>query len=278
MGLDVHLYKYDNQELYTKTQHEIDEKVEAMWEQEYKLHNVEKYEDLSKDLQNELHEKVNIFRNEQEEILKQVAGECEGVEINSAKYPDHMFKIGYLRSSYNDGGINSLLRKTIGKDLNYIFDPGKDYAFTPDWINCRYRATEVLKEFNDFIAIQGNFFVSSEPVNHGRKDWQPNSVVEALKIFNDEKKKNGGGNHPFGGSYTNGIGSFYLTEPMKVSAIMRGTVDKYGSGKFEDCFYLVYENEEGYAWYRKALEITTEMIDWVLSQTEPHKYALHWSS
>src|SRR5690348_14525919 len=36
--------------------------------------------------------------------------ESEYIENNSAQFPEHMFKIGYFRSSYNSGGINSVLR------------------------------------------------------------------------------------------------------------------------------------------------------------------------
>lgn len=33
----------------------------------------------------------------------------EKIEIDSKVYPDHLFKVGYLRSSYNGGGIERVL-------------------------------------------------------------------------------------------------------------------------------------------------------------------------
>ena len=37
-------------------------------------------------------------------------GNAEEVRLDSKVHADHMFKIGYLRSSYNDGGIDRILR------------------------------------------------------------------------------------------------------------------------------------------------------------------------
>ncbi len=43
------------------------------------------------------------------------------------------------------------------------------------------------------------------------------------------------------------------------------------------CTYLVYEAGD-MDWYKQALEIVVEMIEWVLGQPDPSKFYLHWSS
>lgn len=45
------------------------------------------------------------------------------IEEKSDKHPEHYCNKGYLRSSYNSGGFNSVVGSMIGKDLYYIFDP-----------------------------------------------------------------------------------------------------------------------------------------------------------
>lgn len=276
MGLDVYLYRYDNLELYNKIETEMEKGSEEIWDSEIKALGKANYNDLNADEKKNIQFTEELFRDEKEKELRQ-AGSKKQIEINSFIYPDHLFKIGYLRSSYNDGGLNSLLRRTLGKDLYYVFSPNNQYRFSPDWINCRYRATELLNSFDKFVKEQDNYFTITERITPSAAT-HPASETEALKLFIDELNKHKGFKYPGGGSYHSGLGSFFLDEPIKASAFMVGTTKSSFSSNSENCVYVIYKNEEGYTWYRQALEITIETIDWVLSKPDQDKYALHWSS
>ena len=77
------------------------------------------------------------------------------IKLPSATYPDHLFKIGYLRSSYNSGGTNHVLRNALDKDLYWVFgyegnaEPDNE---APDWQASRDRALALRDEWTAYIA------------------------------------------------------------------------------------------------------------------------------
>ena len=211
-------------------------------------------------------------------------GKDRGIQEDSKIYPNHYFKIGYFRSSYNDWGLNRILDKTIGKDLYYIFDQKDKYEFKPKWEKCKERCIEVIDEFKQFIDKLGNVTVMSisGPIFSMPDYKTPENEKEVTDIF--LKNRNGREQDSFR-SYSNRDGSFYL-DGIKCFAFIRG---KDCLGK--DCVYIVYEpkfteeeelseNANIYKDYMKSLEIVLETINYVLDfpEAERKKYKLHWSA
>lgn len=222
----------------------------------------------------------------------------EGVARDSSVYPDHYFKIGYLRSSYNESGINNVLRKRIGKTLHDIFPSAKeddgDYYRRVDWPAALVRAREVRDEFATFIAKHGAFNIREETHNPfiPAKDL-PSDEKAALELFLREhakwKEREGKpdmwdkGKPCTGSAYSSGLGEFRFGDAVEeLVAVMPGASEGWASkGKLRPVFYIVTQPrkdaEPWHPWYSHALEITVEMCEWVLSQPDPERYILHWS-
>jgi len=185
----------------------------------------------------------------------------EELKLPSQKHPKHMFKIGYFRSSYNDGGINSYLVRMGLPTLYEIFLPGSDYEFTPDWENSLKRCKEVIakyKETNttfDVMCISVNTHFTCESEN------------DALKTFLGETKEKP---ELAGCSYSSNKGWFGL-DGLNCRAFISGK-DILN----RPAIYVVYDKEET-TWYLDALEIVQETIEWVLLQPDKKEYILHWS-
>lgn len=207
----------------------------------------------------------------------------ESIQKDSVKHPKSYFKIGYFRSAYNSGGFNSVLQRAIGKDLYYIFEPPKNAGkFKPDWNKAWERCTEVINEFDIFSKRIGNVNVMtisermySEDVVLSEKD-----ATDAFIRVRDEET------HGFN-SFISKDGHFYL-DGIKCLAFIPGK-NPFGY----KCVYVFYElleddekNELGlkglgtYAFYKQALEIVLETIEYVLNiPTKERKLLkLSWSA
>lgn len=203
--------------------------------------------------------------------------EGEGVELDSKLHPDHdCFKIGYFRSSYNDSGIDRVLDK-MGLPTLYDIFPHKDnsYQFTPDWAESLKIVNKTLVAFNH--ATNGL---------HGKYDCYDIAAVSlftgpglvkdartALKVYENELKTE----HGFK-NYSSRQGTFY-SDPQIVRAFIPG-LDVLG----QPCLYVVTERSKSEGgedvnlkWYREALEIVRETIEYVLAQKDPQNYYLSWS-
>lgn len=205
------------------------------------------------------------------------------VKHNSAVYPEHMFKIGYLRSSYNDSGVNRILRDRIGKDLAYIFGQSGEYIVTPDWPACLRRAREVRDEFASYVDTRGAYMVLFEAPNiFASRDKLPTSAGDVLARFfkhiaEDPRRANGEG--PFTSYACGGASYFFGADTLDVVAAFPGL------GEFDQVgVYLVLkvkptpdDGGKPFGWYRRATEIVVEMCEWVLSQPDPERHILHWS-
>ena len=200
------------------------------------------------------------------------------IDLNSTKYPEHMFKIGYFRSSYNSGGINHVLRDMIGKDLYDVFIHTDDeYEFAPDWNDSKLHAEALLDAYRKKIAETGG--VSVMEIRYGLKHNNINSVQDALaswqKKLEERKSKENQGFDSFGCL----DGEFFMKDPLKVVAIMPGAGKRiFGNGD-EPRTYVLYKGDDNHRWYEQALEVVIETIDWVLEQKAPgSKFMLHWSA
>jgi hypothetical protein len=72
----------------------------------------------------------------------------EGLDQPSGLYPDHLFRIGYFRSSYNHEGFNFVAGLFDNPDLYEIFNQPRDqpkYRSIPDWVSCQKRAKGAVK-------------------------------------------------------------------------------------------------------------------------------------
>lgn len=259
MGLDIYLYRYDNFEDTQRREKEHSEFSEKNWasteERPYEsLTEEEKDELRRKDKENAASLGLDDWGSDKENK------EC--IEIPSEKYPDHYFKIGYFRSSYNSGGIERILRNMGLPTLSHVFNNhGEEYEFQPNW-------EESLEAINALILLfkeKGAYRVNSVSANMF-KDSEVDSESRALEIFLEQMKKASEFN------YTNSDGEFYLNEPIKVLAMIPGKQRIFGE---RDCVYVVTESDN--TWYLQALEIVKETIEYVLSRENKEQYYLHWS-
>lgn len=241
MGLDVYLYKVDS----------IDKMTRAEAEYESAEENGVDGEELDA-----LALKLGL--GEYGEYPR------ERIEINSAKYPDHYFKIGYWRSSYNPGGINSVMSRAKLPDLYDIMAAENGDRKSPNWEASQERAKAAIEQFDAWVSSgRGEY-----DVFHANGYGGPSDEAEALDTFFDElnKKRDGGWN-----DYSNINGEFHL-KGLNVFAIMPGK--RFGM----DGAYVIFKKDpETLSYYRQALEIVLETIEWVLSQPDHDGYFLSWS-
>lgn len=306
MGLDVYLKCIEDIDTKLKIEKEASEKREKIWNEELAGRNYEEASQAEKDRISALEKKMY------EELGCGEWGEydvgSEGIEFDSAKYPEHYFKVGYFRSSYNGAGINHVLGNILGdnSDLYYIFNiQDDDYYVRPDWKLALERVREVIERYKDALK-DGRFAVAEISSFHAiaslsREDngdykkgnfyMPPRSEFEAFSMFKKRLKKYNKqvedakekGEEPFQLQegkchwYSNIEGSYYFGKPMEVMAVLPG-IAKY-SFQGPVCMFVIYKIEDDgeIDWYLKALEIVEETILWVLDQGETSKYVLGWS-
>jgi hypothetical protein len=194
----------------------------------------------------------------------------DAIQFNSELHPTHPFKIGYFRSSYNEGGLNSLLKSFDLPDLYEVFDVtnNPDYYLQPDWGKALKNITSLIHKFKTcmnsnqakFGCTQMRFIYSSAP----------KSAHEALELFFNEHNQA----HKEGfSSYSNKDGYFFHDEPLKVRAVLQGSY--YNT----PTTFVVYERDQSaLVWYLEALEIVKETIEFVMSKKDRNKYYLGWSA
>lgn len=269
MGLDIYLYRYDD---YNKTQ-SIQEEYEAREKEIWDGNDADEKYNLLTD------EQKDDYRNRVKEMALSLGLDewgddktgKESIEINSAKYPDHMFKVGYFRSSYNGGGIERILRNMGLPTMKDIFDYDGEYHFQPDWVQSLINVKNLIKDFKD----KGAYRVHSVHANifGGTKIGSEKDALDAflteLKRDEEYNEKNPD-REKF--NYSNSVGEFSIAEPMKVLAMIPGTFSMFGE---RECVYVVTESDN--TWYIQALEIIQETIEWVMAQENKEQYYLHWS-
>jgi len=257
MGLDIYLYRYSNYEDTIAREKESQEFDDKLWE------NSGDYDTLTDEQKDSIRQKIQdharslgLSKDGSDEMNK----EC--IEIASEKYPDHYFKIGYFRSSYNEGGIERILRNLGLPTMEDIFDhAGEEYRFRPDWEAALDRVTPLI----DGLKSRGAYRVHSVSGNIFQESTIK-SEKEALDVFMDKLTKNTDYN------YSCSEGEFSIHEPQKVLAMIRGKSKIFAE---RDCVYVVTESDN--TWYVNALEIIKETIEYVLSKKNKEQYYLHWS-
>lgn len=184
-------------------------------------------------------------------------------DIPSEKYPEHMCKRNYLRSSYNGGGFNSVVRNLIDEDLYTIFAPIganlDEYELRPtdeQLQASRVNAEQVLETLRNAPRLGVTF---ERAVSLRPQDGIVTSEEAALATYILETTRD---KQPFGdGGWSNARGVFYPTEPLEVHGILpgRGILGDIG-------VYLVFKKDLD--WYIQMCEIVIEFIDEALSHPE----------
>lgn len=272
MGLDVYLYRIDNYAKYKRLTEEYDAKSSAQWAA------LGEYNSLTE-------EQKDAARAEDLALAQSLGlekwGEYPGqfrIKHNSRLYPEHMFKIGYLRSSYNGSGINRLLRDRLQTSLDDIFGAG-EYEFQPDWHATRERAIKTLEDWRFLNASMSGkaYRVSEVGVNVfiPPAEYTTHSAADALKVFYDQLDTHK--RRPSDClSYGNRNGDFYLGEPLPVVGLIPGHRESFW-GPPLPVVYVIYEAKDD-DWYTQALEIVIENCEWVLEQPDKELYWLRWSN
>lgn len=205
----------------------------------------------------------------------------ERVKLDSTLHPDHMFKIGYLRSSYNDGGINNVLRALGLPDLYSVFDVNTDrytYHISVDWPAALERAKALLDQLRAKAA---------SPEGQLKASWHSPTLLgdvaasisesDALKVVRDELERHAK-DEAMWKNFSGSQGQFWLGDPLPVVALVRSG-PRYG---FEGPgFWLVFRPPEGWLdWYIKAVEVTVEMCQWVIDHPleGQGEWVLGWSA
>ncbi len=264
MGLDVYLYQYSDR----KKSKENEEVYDKLSERLYSALDGIEDEELVRQAREGIREKLSVKAGELglgewgEDITYR-----KKIEQDSVLHPDHMFKIGYFRSSYNESGINGILKNMGVPDLYDIFCPGDDYEFCPDWSY----ALSVVNESIELLKKDKGYRVTSIAANLFSQDEVPVSPAAALDIFKEQLDKNGK-NKNFT-AYSNRYGEFYLD---KKGMAVHGLIP--GKDMFQrPCTFVVYKTKDGNKYYLEALEIVKETIEYVLAQDNPQEFYMSWS-
>jgi len=259
MGLDIYLYWYRDYEDAKRRGEEYEARSTRAWGCGGK-----KYEQMT---EAEIESSRSACAAIASELGLQEWGtanesDARKIKENSKKYPEHLWKIGYFRSSYNEAGIHHILSERGLPSLEEIFGKYDEYCLRPDWHRVRSRALTIAKALAQGSPYRTTFIgpniFGHEPIRSER---------EALVAVEEEIKRGS----EFG-SYSNKVGTFELKEPMQVVAIMPGI------GHFEQpgC-WCVYKPGD-LIFYPQCMEILAETCDWVLAQPDPQNFYLHWSS
>jgi hypothetical protein len=254
----------------------IDE-VEAHEQKYYKLSEeiwgTKPYDELSKE------EIADIKRRDEELAVSMEMdpyGMCalmEKIEQDSALHPKHLFKVGYFRSSYNDGGLDSVLQAAIGMSLDVIFDvdgASEDGFIQPDWRESLDRALYTKEKFQRYIQdtpYRSMFIAQNDCVANQVANTPEQAIGRAIQKLSEHREEPDTDMSWF----STGIGHCFFGAPMEL--VVAVPAKQYG----QEGFFLVYRDPELH-WYLKAVEIVIETIEWVLDQPEPSRFAFSWSA
>ncbi len=259
MGLDVYLYRYDDFEATRAAEEAAEQFSEQSWEQ---VAPGVKYEELTEGQKEQARAAVKE-RNEAAGLDEWGDDKTRKheIELPSAKHPEHYFKIGYFRSSYNSGGFNHITRAAIGMELGDVFGNSDEYIIAPDWTLARDVAVELHRKLSVAPRLRVDT-ISAVPLF---MEGAPTATeADAIRVTQSQRERKNA--H---GAYMCREGNFYL-DGFKIIGAIPGVQFN------QPCVHLVYEDEE-FDWYIQAAEIVIETIDWVLAQPDREKYRLHWS-
>ena len=225
-------------------------------------------------------------------LYKYNGKEMQEVYFTSTQFPEHIFKVGYFRSSYNEGGIDRMLPEFLGDgySLGWIFDvklncpshplPAKGLAVVGE---TRMSSTieeydRAIREFKETRQLNEHYFVE-------KPDWEQAKarVKDVLEKLEGVAKKPGREKMPW--TMLSSHEHFELVKEAQ-EKIKTGELPKPKSNEEFDkmvcfCNWLKNGNKDGIQWYIQALKIVEETINWVLAEKRKNgsecEYVLHWS-
>jgi hypothetical protein len=244
---------------------------------------------MTDDEKNEVRASINAFTK-----VLGIDRDRTYISIPDERYPDHLFRIGYFRSSYNEAGINNVLRDLFGISLYDIFDveDGHEYYIKPDWNRAKEKVQDVIKKLTARIESGDDYkCLKLEHADHDKiasmfhhsENSTPRqriaSTKEAIDTLIAEKIASGSQ-----GSYSNRHGEFFM-KPIHVYGLLRGESPSMFDDKIKNpCTYVVYkygdEKASTLSWYLEALHIVETTIDYVLAKPEEEQseYVFIWSA
>lgn len=276
MGLDIYLKWFDDFEATQELEAEYEKLSAENWKGR---DNDDQYGKLSDSEKKEL-------RDGDKKIAESLGldkwgtvvdeSKTKSIEFDCKRYPDHYFNVGYFRSSYNEGGIERILRNLGLRTMEDIFNYDRSeeaYYFRPDWENALKNVKEVIGELKEKGGVR--CFASDANIF---KDPTIHTAAEAITAYEAELKRKAdnlvesGEDKGSFDDYSNSIGQFHLGKPLEVVALIPGTHDMLGE---RDCTYVITKVSND--WYIEALEIVQETIEYVLNKEDKEKYYLSWS-
>ena len=262
MGLDVYLKHSTSRAQAMANQAACEEHSNQLWEE------AGEYNTLTEEQKNIIREATNAFNASLNCDDWGSSSDIQTIEMDSKIHPENMFKVGYLRSSYNSGGINSVLKRIGCPDLYDIFEPGEEYYVNVDWAQAQARAQQAVDKLKEYMGTE----MAAYDVIEVRGYDAVGSKEEALALLKGEL----GRTSAFGGGYSNRAGDWF-PEGLQIVGAVPGKPSFMGSPTY---YLFTKSNEVGgnFKWYLDALEVTKEMIDYVLAQPDPDNYFLSWSA
>lgn len=261
MGLDVYLYRYDAPaEEIAEREAQAEKFSDETWKRVGGGKDYSALTDAQKD-----EARVAVKEYNAANGFSEYGQDVRKVEIqkDSVRDPEHLFKLGYFRSSYNDGGINRISENTTGITLYTVFGVDDEYEVRPDWTMARVRCVEWIEKLKAAPRLRCSTIHTTNMFTAPPTADDANAVQMAA----EELKQT----HFGGDGWSSQKGHFY-PKGLKIVAAIPG-IDVFK----EPAVHLVYE-DEGFDWYITAAEIVLETIDFVLAQPNPEAYVLHWSS
>jgi hypothetical protein len=272
MGLDVYLYRYERAaEEIEAEEAAYEAESERVWAE---VGGTRKYDEMSEAERDAASTRTKAYALAHGLDERGSAQGRVKIEEPSAKYPDHYFKIGYFRSSYNSGGIDRILSDRIGLTLSDLFNADKRYSFAPNWETSLARTRQAITDFRAYLDRFGSYRVIEVSAGFG---GGVASEADALAVFHEQRHQwlaRPEGERKEMCAYSNNSGAFYFGDASaKMVALFVNPKSFLGPSA-----YAVVEANGSDEWYVHALEIVVETIEWVMAQPDRERYRLHWSS
>lgn len=259
MGLDVYLRKCANFEAVKAHEAAVDRQTDALYET--------LPEGYSQEQLHEVRAKVWAIREAEGLDEDGRSPDREDVCHTSITNPDHaLFSVGYFRSSYNGGGINSVADRLGLPGLYDIFNPPDDYEFKPDWYVAEELAVQAVNAWREVRDAQ-KYDVVEVAAHLFDPEYGAHSSREALDFF----ERNANRKSSFR-EFSCKDGEFFL-DGLKIFAAILGKSESFQL----PCTYLIIE-AAALDFYVQAMEIVLETIRFVLDRPDADDYFLVWSS
>lgn len=270
MGLDVYLEKCADFSAMCAARAQADREIEALWD--------------GLDFSQLSEERKKALCDEQQGIpLRLGLGEPYGcghgssrIKQDSLVHPNHLFKVGYFRSSYNGGGFDSVMGRKGLPTLDEILLAVEEHGgyVRCDWVQAKQRASAALAQYQtlqgsllgrlDVLQVSANLF---DP-DHGPRD-EREALAVAARLLERPRRDDHGFSCKDGEVYPLGL---------KVLALLPGKDTTFKEPL--PCTYVVYERpaQDKPDWYLQALQVVNETLDFILADPHPEHFHLVWSS